>query len=273
MYNFKIYFLLFIIYAFLGWVIEEINEVVTTKKFVNRGFLIGPYCPIYGFGGLIITFLLTKYNNDLLILFVLSVVIFSCLEYFTSYLLEKLFDARWWDYTNRKYNLNGRICLETMIPFGLLGIFVIHYSNPFILKILTSLSSEAMSATCYTLFAIFFIDIIVSTIMLNSVKSDIEKVDKDNTEEITKKVKEILSENWFTRRLVKAFPNFIYIGKVIKENAIRIITKEQQEEEKIRIDTEAKIKKMKIDYEYRVSKLREKANMKIEKIKKKKKEK
>ena len=101
----------------------------------------------------------------------------------------------------------------------------------------------------------------------------IEKVDKDNTEEITKKVKEILSENWFTRRLVKAFPNFIYIGKVIKENAIRIITKEQQEEEKIRIDTEAKIKKMKIDYEYRVSKLREKANMKIEKIKKKKKEK
>ena len=137
MYNFKIYFLLFIIYAFLGWVIEEINEVVTTKKFVNRGFLIGPYCPIYGFGGLIITFLLTKYNNDLLILFVLSVVIFSCLEYFTSYLLEKLFDARWWDYTNRKYNLNGRICLETMIPFGLLGIFVIHYSNPFILKILT----------------------------------------------------------------------------------------------------------------------------------------
>ena len=266
-------FLLFWTFSIVGWMMEVTVCAIIDKKIVNRGFFVGPYCPIYGFGGIIVTFLLTKYNDDLLILFVLSIFIFSCLEYFTSYLLEKLFDARWWDYTNRKYNLNGRICLETMIPFGLLGIVVIHFLNPFILKIINSFSDKVITGVSYGLLIIFLVDIIVSVIMLNMVKSDIEKVDKDNTEEITKKIKDILYENWFTRRLIKAFPNFRYIGKVIKENAIRIITKEQQEEEKIRIDTEAKIRKMKIDYEYRVSKLREKANKKIEKLNKKKKNK
>jgi len=108
--------MLFFIYAILGWIIETTLVSIEKKKFVNRGFLIGPYCPIYGFGGLAITILLKNYTKDPIVLFLMAVIICACLEYFTSYIMEKLFKARWWDYSKKKYNINGRICLETIIP-------------------------------------------------------------------------------------------------------------------------------------------------------------
>ena len=116
----RVYFLLFMTYAFLGWLMEVTLGLIQSKKFVNRGFLIGPYCPIYGFGGLLITFLLQKYVNDPIVLFFMALIICGILEYVTSYLMEKIFHARWWDYSNKKYNINGRVCLDTIIPFGLL---------------------------------------------------------------------------------------------------------------------------------------------------------
>ena len=111
------YIALFFIYSFLGWVMESILETVRKKRFVNRGFLIGPYCPIYGAGVLLITILLAKYNDDIWITFLMSLLICGTLEYATSYIMEKIFKARWWDYSYRKFNINGRICLETLIPF------------------------------------------------------------------------------------------------------------------------------------------------------------
>ena len=109
------YFLLFIIYSFLGWLIEIIVCSISEKHFTPRGFLIGPYCPIYGFASIIMITLLNKYFNDPLIVFILSAIIASVLEYFTSYIMEKIFNARWWDYSDRKLNINGRICLENSV--------------------------------------------------------------------------------------------------------------------------------------------------------------
>ena len=221
-YNIEKLFLIFIIYSFLGWIVEIINEIVTTKNFVNRGFLIGPYCPIYGVGGLLIYLLLNRFSNNILLLFICSIIICSLIEYITSYIMEKLFDARWWDYTNRKYNINGRICLETMIPFGLLGVAMIYFINPIILKIVSKANPIIINYICIILFSIFVIDIVISTIILKNIKNDIEKVDKDNTEEITKKIKQVLSKNILTRRLFKAFPNVKYIKNVIKKNINKV---------------------------------------------------
>ena len=117
--NVYIYIILFFIYSFLGWSIEVFREFQDKNHFVNRGFLIGPICPIYGVGGVLMLLTLGKYKDSPIVLFCMSIIIFSILEYFTSYIMEKLFKARWWDYSNNKYNLNGRICAETMIPFGL----------------------------------------------------------------------------------------------------------------------------------------------------------
>ena len=99
----------------MGWCIEVIDTLITTKKFVNRGFLIGPYCPIYGVGAIIMIVSLNRFIDVPIMLFVMSMVIFALLEYYTSYFMEKLFRARWWDYSTKKFNINGRICLETMM--------------------------------------------------------------------------------------------------------------------------------------------------------------
>ena len=129
-YNIEIYFMLFIIYAFLGWVMECTLGIIEKRKFVNRGFLIGPYCPIYGVGVVGVTLLLSRFSNNVVLLFILSTILCGVLEYFTSYIMEKIFHARWWDYTTTKFNINGRICLETLLPFGIIS-FMSSYNFPF----------------------------------------------------------------------------------------------------------------------------------------------
>ena len=223
----SLYFLFFMVYSFLGWIVEIIDEFFYSRKFINRGFLIGPYLPIYGFGGLFISLLLQRFDNKPVLLFILSICICSVLEYFTSYVLEKIFNARWWDYSRYKYNLNGRICLNTLIPFGLLGLFMIYFLNPIIYGLLNKLDSQVMIYLAIFLFVVFVIDFIVSVSILDLIKSSIKKFDKDNTEEITKKIKEVLSKNRLTRRLINAFPNLRYIGKKIKKNINKVLTKEQ----------------------------------------------
>ena len=214
-------FLLFIIYAILGWIVEVINNIVINKKFVNRGFLIGPYCPIYGVGGVIATIFLTKYKESIIVLFVMSMFLFALLEYFTSYLMEKLFKARWWDYTDYRFNINGRICLETLIPFGLLGCFAIYVVNPILFSIYSMTNIFVLRFIALVLFIIFIIDFSISLKIINSFKDTAVKfLKKDNTEEITKKVKEILlSKSVWTKRLIESFPK----AKAVITNNIDLI--------------------------------------------------
>ncbi len=208
-YDFRILFLLFIIYSFFGWFIEVIGKIVFEKKVVNRGFLIGPYCPIYGIGCITMVILLTKYLDDIVTLFIMCILLFSFLEYITSYVMEKLFKARWWDYTHFKFNINGRICLETMIPFGVCGVIVMYIVNPLFLHVLNSLPSILLTLFTIVIGLLFITDIFVSFNVVSSVNKTAKKVKQDNTEEITKKVRELLlDKNYVRRRLVKAFPKF-----------------------------------------------------------------
>lgn len=217
MYKIEIYFLLFMSYAFLGWCIEVGCKLVQFRKFINRGFLIGPYCPIYGWGAIAITILLKRYTYDVLVLFVMSVLICSILEYFTSYFMEKVFHARWWDYSSKKFNINGRICLETLIPFGLLGLVIMYITNPFLLEIYQSIPTIVMHILSVVLFIIFIIDNIISSNVISTINVEGNKLVKDNTEEITERVKQILREkSWLHRRLIEAYPNLKDIRIKIK---------------------------------------------------------
>ena len=153
--------------------------------------------------------LLKKYVNDPLILFLVAMVICSLLEYTTSYLMEKIFNARWWDYSNKKFNINGRVCLETMIPFGLLGCFLMYLLNPFLLNILKNIPDIILTIIAIILFIIFLIDNIVSYSIITKISISSKKVIKDSTEEITKKIREYISKNSkFGKRLMKSFPRF-----------------------------------------------------------------
>ena len=210
-------FLLFITYSFMGWLLEVTCKSIENKRLINRGFLIGPWCPIYGCGCLLITTLLSKYGNDLPVLFIMSMLICSLLEYITSYILEKLFKARWWDYSRWKFNINGRICLETMIPFGILGTLLVYYINPFVLSIYTKIPKNTVLIISITLFVIFLFDNIVSSNIMFKLKIPKISVNKDDTEEITTYVKKIISQRSFLyKRLMNAYPHMIVIKNKIK---------------------------------------------------------
>lgn len=208
------YFLYFIIYSFLGWAMEVIVTLKNSKKFVNRGFLIGPYCPIYGWGILIILFFIGKDTSDVLSVFLKSILICSLLEYFTSYFMEKLFNVRWWDYSNKKFNINGRICLETMVPFGLLALVIIYFVHPLVSALVAKISIDILILLSTLLFTIYIVDNIVSIYILLDIKDKIKSERKDNTEKIKKYIEKWFSNNTILyRRIKNAFPKFIIFKK------------------------------------------------------------
>lgn len=201
------YIALFFIYSFAGWVMETVQISIRQKKFVNRGFLIGPYCPIYGCGVLLITLLLQKYAGDLPLTFILSILICGTLEYMTSYVMEKIFKARWWDYSQRKFNINGRVCLENLVLFGLASCVIIYVTNPFIIKHLKMIPSMVQNVLIGALLVVHLVDNIVSYKIILNLKKVSNEI-KDDTIEISEKVKNIIhNKSRLYRRLVNAFPN------------------------------------------------------------------
>lgn len=203
----EMYFWIFFIYSFLGWFMESVGGIINVKKFVNRGFLIGPYCPVYGTGVVLLSILLNKYKSDIIVLFFLSMLVCGTLEYLTSYIMEKFFNARWWDYSKKKFNINGRICLETTIPFGLAGCFILRLGNPFFVEKINMIPDNILTIITSIIAFVMFIDFIVSFVIISNFKTETKEV-KDNTEEISKKVREATNEisdkiEYNTKRLVR----------------------------------------------------------------------
>jgi len=260
------YFMLFFIYAILGWIIETTLVSIEKRKFVNRGFLIGPYCPIYGFGGLAITILLKNYTKDPIVLFLMAVIICGTLEYFTSYIMEKIFKARWWDYSAKKYNINGRICLETVVPFGILGCLVMYVLNPITFKYLNMLSNSMLNIISAICFTIFITDNIVSYNVISSFTKTVKTINvgkiKDNTEEITKKVREVLiGKSFFNKRLMEAYPN---LQAKIKEKARQIAQKAKA----VKTEMSDKVESMKEKITQSASEIKDNIGDKVEEMQK-----
>ena len=261
----EIYFLLFFSYAVIGWIVEVITKLFELKKFINRGFLIGPYCPIYGCGGLLITLLLQGYEDRPLLLLFFSLIICSVLEYSTSFIMEKLFNARWWDYSETSLNINGRICVDTMAAFGVLGMVMIYAVNPVLFKAFNAIPDNTLTIITIVLAILFVLDIVLSTNILCLISSDIRKYDKDNTEEISTKIKnKIMEHGALYKRVILAFPAIKYIRHVITEE----LTKDKLEQQRILLDAEQKIEKLRLKTECKIQNIREKANKRVEKIQK-----
>ena len=218
-------YILFWLYSFLGWLMETTLVSLQSKKFINRGFFMGPYCPIYGTGGVLLL-VLSPYKDSPFLVFILSIVICSIIEYLTSYILEMIYKVRWWDYSDRMFNLNGRVCLFNSICFGLLGMLMVSYLNPVFLNLITSLSDTILTIITLTILIITLIDMSITfSIMFDIRKTIINLKDKtitsifkknqDNTEEVSKRVKSILKEKSIIHKhLSNAFSNL----KVYKNN-------------------------------------------------------
>lgn len=237
------YIALFFIYSIAGWIMETVQLSIREKKFINRGFLIGPYCPIYGSGVVLITILLQKYYDDIPATFFLSILICGTLEYVTSYFMEKIFKARWWDYSARKFNINGRICLETLVPFGIAGTVITIWINPFLLKYINIVPNLAMHIILGIISILFISDSIVSFKIIFNLK-EMSKEFKDNTDEISNKVKRIIRKKMVLyRRLVRAFPRIKENVFYSKWDEMKKRIEESKEEFNIKIDnSKAEIK-------------------------------
>ena len=223
------YFLYFIIYSFVGWFIEVTLKFIDNKKFVNRGFLLGPICPIYGYGFIFIILVVGTKNRDILGIFLKSILVCSVLEYFTSYFMEKIFKARWWDYSKNKFNINGRICLETMLPFGIMGTLVLYFVHPEIIKLVGLLSINIKYIIAVILFIIHLLDNIISFNVMSKIKIQISKQKTDNTTAVKKKVIEWIDQNsyWY-RRIKNAFPKFKIMETVKKiTDVVKVKPKKQ----------------------------------------------
>ena len=152
----------FSLYSFLGWAMETVYCSILAQKFVYRGFLLGPVCPIYGFGSLAVVLILWPFRGHPELIFLFGMIITSALEYSVSVLLEKLFKKSWWNYSDKKFNVNGRICLQNSILFGTLSLFLVYILHSSFLDIINRISVTVQLNTSGFLALIFCIDIIFS---------------------------------------------------------------------------------------------------------------
>ena len=206
--------LLFFAYSLLGWCIEVTLKYIQFHRFINRGFLTGPICPIYGSGAALITLIvgsLSRVESGYGTTFALSFLICGTVEYLTSYYMEKRFHARWWDYSQKPMNLHGRVWIGNLVLFGLGGVAIIHIINPLIYRALNAFSLSAKTYVACILVAICSADFILTHFVLKLVKIGVESSEADNTEEISKEVYLLLSDkSVFHKRFADAYPDVIY---------------------------------------------------------------
>lgn len=163
--------LFFTIYSFFGWLLETASASINERKFINRGFLAGFFCPIYGFGAVLIVqssrWVNTTFENyftALVISVIFSVILVTALEYITGYILEKIFNCKWWDYSNNAINIHGYICLKYSLLWGLLAFLLLQVVHPMISKTVFSIPVSAKGYIATFLLLYFLADTVKSVI-------------------------------------------------------------------------------------------------------------
>ncbi len=180
---------IFFIYAFLGWCTEVSYAALVTGKFVNRGFLNGPVCPVYGFGVVIVLTCLTPLEENLLLLFLGSVALTSALEWLTGFVLEKLFHQRWWDYSEEPFNLSGYICLRFSIAWGFACLFVVKLLHPTVLLLIRLIPKTLGVVLLALLGAVMAVDLAATVSSVIKLNRRLAQID-----ELAAKIKEASDE-------------------------------------------------------------------------------
>lgn len=190
MYYFILYFF---VYGFLGWCTEVAFAACKEKKFVNRGFLNGPICPIYGIGVGVVVQFLTPYKDNLLLLYLTSIVLVTALEWLTGFLLEKIFHNKWWDYSDMPLNLNGYVCLLFSLIWGVACVLIVDFIHPVIHKGLSFLPVWLGVVLIVILGIAMFADLYVTSSTILKMNKHLEKMEEIAAE--LRKISDELGEN------------------------------------------------------------------------------
>lgn len=189
--------LLFFIYSFVGWCVEVAFVAVTSGKVVNRGFLNGPVCPIYGCGMLGVLMALTPIKNSLILLFLGGMIICSAVELFGGWILDKIFHMRWWDYSDNPFNIGGYVCLGFSIMWGMGVVFVVRLVHPPIMALVNKLPKIIGVALICISIILFVVDMIVTLKNLIGIKKSLGQLDKvaQNLNEIGNQIKDVVGNS------------------------------------------------------------------------------
>ena len=171
-------FAYFFIYSFLGWVCEVAFHAIKTGKFVNRGFLNGPVCPIYGAGVVVILLILGEYAEEMWAVFLVGIAVPTLLELVTGWLLETFFHDKWWDYSERRFNFKGYICLEFSLLWGIAAVCVISILHPLIRKFAMLFTETAGTVLVCIGAAILLADVILTVLQVLKLNRKLAEVDK-----------------------------------------------------------------------------------------------
>lgn len=218
------YFLMFMIYSIFGYIVEVTSVSLKNRKFnPNRGFFFGPWLPIYGVSSVVMILLYGKNStiNNIFNIFLDCIVICTFVEYITSFYMEKRFKVRWWDYSDRLLNINGRVCIENSLLFGIGGIVILYVVNPFVEPFVDSLSNIVKITLSIILLVLFIADSIISTDAIHKIGKDLAKLSgaHDATPEIKEKVYKIVEKHtgFLRKRIFSAYPKVRDVYKKRKD--------------------------------------------------------
>lgn len=216
------WFLYFIIYSFLGWICEVIYCSIPAKRFINRGFLKGPICPVYGFGAVFVIYIMTSLNiKSPILIFIFGGIIASIIEFIADLMLEYVFHTRLWDYSNRKFNIKGRVCLLNSTLFSILSLVLMSFIHPIIMSYIKMLSNRAIIITVTICMLLLITDIsrtVSEVINLNITLKNMNLL-KELKKEFNKKEFKFI-------RLINAFPQLEHKRYKEELNNLKIAIKE-----------------------------------------------
>ena len=194
--GFSLYHILafFLIYSCLGWCVEVVYAAATTGQLVNRGFLNGPVCPIYGFGMILVLFFLTPLEDDLLLLYLGGVILPSALELVGGWALYKLYRTRWWDYTDKPFNIGGYVCLEFSLMWGVGAMVMVKVIHPTIAALVNIIPPLVGFVLMCLLYAVYAADVVATAIAASDLARELDALEKvaDSMHAVSDAMTEIL---------------------------------------------------------------------------------
>lgn len=201
----------FFLFSCLGWIMEVVLKYIQFHRFIDRGFLIGPYCPIYGWGVVTVTILvggLIARRGTVGETFLVGMVLCGALEYFTSWYMEKRFHARWWDYSQKPMNLHGRIWIGNLLLFGAACVIIVYVIDPALFHWMDGWHRLSLRISALAVVVLMAADYITAHFLMGMVRRDIDAQPGDDTEEVSRQVHALLRDRaLLIRRIHQAYPN------------------------------------------------------------------
>lgn len=258
-FGFEFYFIFFnfFLYSFFGWIYESCLVSVQKRTWVNRGFLNGPVIPLYGAGATLIYICLAGIQDNAVLVFAGGMLIASLLEYATSYIMEKLFHAKWWDYSNMKFNFQGRICLEASFFWGFLSILMTEILQPLMNGLIERIPRQGGEIAGYVILVLFAADITVTvagTVQLDKILANMQKVRMELEEYIESTRLYEAKEEWKAKLEQRGLAELLdslkeNIGERVEQMSIRREDRDDTDKADFLEEVENRIRKFKEKYQ------------------------